>query len=124
MRKGNHENFAVEAKSVADDRSREEIERANELAELVDLLQDKRVRDLLWRVISLGQPFADQMGANFGMVGHALGRASISKWLMNEVMEASPEAWITMQRESLQRSREAAALAASLAEQRERDARL
>jgi hypothetical protein len=106
-------NFEAESAVVATARAREGVERDNELAGLRVILQDAQVRDFLWRLMEYTQMFSDPMQANFGIVGHNLGRAAVGKWVMNEVVEADPNAWLVMQQTHYQKQIEKAAIAAS-----------
>jgi len=78
-------------------KAREEVDRRNQLIELRDILQDERVRDLLWRIMAGTGMFTDQFNANAAIMGRNTGIASVGKLILNEILEANPEAWIIMQ---------------------------
>lgn len=109
----NLEHFADEAPAIETARAREGVEKDNEVKELAGLLTDIRSRKLLWRIMEHTQMFADPMNSNFGIVGHSLGKAAVGKWLMDLIVEADPNAWLTMQMEHYQRQIEKAALDAA-----------
>jgi hypothetical protein len=105
--------FEAEAASVDKARARESVERDNEIASLRGILQVDAVRDFLWRIMERSQMFEDPMQANFGIVGHSLGRAAMGKWIMGEIVEADPNAWLTMQHTHYAKQMEKAALDAA-----------
>lgn len=107
----NLEHFAEEAGALEKVRASEDVERDNELLELRALLTDPRTRKFLWRLMEKTQMFSDPMNANFGTVGHSLGRAAVGKWVMGEIVEADYTAWLVMQQEHYQRQLEREALA-------------
>jgi hypothetical protein len=106
-------NFEAETLAVDKARAGEELDRQNELLSLRSILTQPEVRDFLWRVMEHTQMFLDPMQQNFGIVGHSLGRAAVGKWVMNEIVEADPNAWLLMQHTHYQRQIEKAALAAA-----------
>ena len=81
-------------------RERQLLESMNEDARrerLAALLKNEDVRDLLWRVIEKCGIHDDPMSANFGLVAYGLGKSAIGKWLMVEINDADPQAWVQMQ---------------------------
>ena len=112
MRK-NRENWRDEdtEKSRAD--AREQVARDNELLDLKAILADERVRKFLWRVMARAGMFRTHFSPNAAIMGHNTGQADMGTFILNEVLEADPNAWISMQQDAYQKQIEAAALAAA-----------
>lgn len=78
-----------------------QIARANELADLRQVLATREGRKFLWRQLSMlgiyRTPFvvgaADQTAFNLGAHNHGL-------WLMAEILAAGPEFYVVMQKEN------------------------
>lgn len=85
------------AKEVADKRVVEAMDDAALVEQMRLILEDENVRDVIWRIVSKCGVFSDSMGTNFGYVGYGLGKAAIGKWLMVEINDADPQAWLSMQ---------------------------
>jgi hypothetical protein len=113
MRKKNRENWNDEeaAKERAD--AQEQVERDNEIADLRDILLDAKVRKFLWRIMSRAGMFRTHFNPNAAIMGHNTGQADMGTAILNEILEANPEAWIVMQQDAYQKQIEAAALAAA-----------
>ena len=98
--------------------ARLELARANELIDLANILADARVRAFLYRMIGQSGMFADPFSLNNSQLSRNVGFSAMGRALYAEITEASPEAWILMQQEDLERRRAAAAMQAAEAEAR------
>lgn len=84
-----------------DERARDELARANELADMRELLGTRPGRNIMWRQLErLGvyrTPFVagspDGTAFNCGAHNHGL-------WLLAEIMRAAPEFYLVMQKEN------------------------
>ena len=110
MPRRNRENFADETRAQDTAEAREKVERDNELAELRQVLADIRVRKFLWRVLNRAGMFTTHFNPNAAIMGHNTGRADMGTFVLNEILEANPEAWIVMQQDAYQKQIEKAAL--------------
>jgi hypothetical protein len=111
MRKKRSEVFAEEGAQVDKARAAEGLERDNELAALREILSDPRVRDFLWRMLSKAGMFKTHFNANAAIMGHNTGLADMGTAILNEILEANPEAWIVMQQSAYHKQIEELALA-------------
>lgn len=84
-------------KEVRDKRLVEAIDDAAVVDDFARLLEDEKVRDLVWRIMGWCGIFADPMNSNFGHVAYGLGKAAIGKKLLVEINLANPKAWLSMQ---------------------------
>lgn len=100
MRRKPRENFAEEETAVEKARAAEGVARDNELHELRDLLLDVRVRKLLWRIMEAGAMFSDPWNPNALTMARSTGQASGARFILKEILEANPEAWIVMQQDA------------------------
>jgi hypothetical protein len=117
MRKG-RENFQEE--TVVADRAAalEQADRDNEIKELREVLADQKVRKFLWRMMAKASMFQTHFNQNAAIMGHKTGMADMGTAILNEILEANPEAWIVMQQDAYQKQIDAAI--ADAAEQEKR----
>jgi len=101
-----HENFQDEASAKEAAQARADLARTNELAALRDLLADQRMRDFLYRMLAKCGMFKNKFHTNAAVMGYNCGFAAMGNVIYDEIVEAFPDAWITMQVEALQRQRE------------------
>lgn len=107
------EGYEAEEAAVARARASEGVKRDNELAELREVLLDVRVRKLLWRIMEAGAMFSDPWSTNALTMARSTGQASAARFILKEILEANPEAWIVMQQDAYRAQIDAlAALAA------------
>jgi hypothetical protein len=99
MRK-KREHFEDEQTALELARAAEGVARDNQLAELRDLLADVRVRKLLWRIMEAGAMFSDPWNPNALTMARSTGQASGARYILKEILEANPEAWIVMQQDA------------------------
>jgi hypothetical protein len=109
MRRRQSENFKEEEALLVKARAREGLERDNELNDLRDILIDERVRDFLWRMLAKAGMFRTHFNANAAIMGHNTGLADMGTAILNEILEANPEAWIVMQQRAYRQQIEALA---------------
>lgn len=110
MRRGRNPDFVQEETEIEKARAREDLDRKNELLELRDILTDERVRNFLWRMMAKAGMYKTHFNPNAAIMGHNTGLADMGTAILNEVLEANPEAWIVMQRSAYQRQVDAALL--------------
>ena len=120
MAKPNRENFKDEETAQEAHQARSDIERVNQLRSLRDILKDERVRTFLYRMMAKAGMFTDHFSTNAAIMGRNCGFAAMGHAIYAEIVESSPEAWILMQQEALQRQRDEDAWA--LIEEQERSA--
>ncbi len=104
------EEYQGEERAHSKAQARADIARRNELIELKALLMDKRVRDLLFRVMSKTGMFSRAFHLNNAQMSFNCGRMETGHFIYGEIAEALPEAWITMQQEAMQRQLDEAAM--------------
>ena len=97
MAKRNRENFKDEETAQEKLNAADQVERDNELAALRDVLVDPKVRSFLWRALARAGMFKTHFNPNAAIMGHNTGLADMGTWILNEILEANPEAWIAMQ---------------------------
>lgn len=85
---------------MAKARASDGVRRDNEIAELRDLLLDQRVRKLLWRIMEAGAMFTDPWNPNALTMARSTGQAAGARFILKEILEANPEAWIVMQQDA------------------------
>ena len=113
-RKNPNPNFAAEESAIDKARAREELERKNELNELRELLTDERMRSFLWRMLAKAGMFKTHFNPNAAIMGHNTGLADMGTAILNEVLEANPEAWILMQQMAYKKQIDDAVLAQAI----------
>ena len=80
----------------------EKQRRQKEIADFKLLLEQPIGRDFVWRVLSECKIYHNP---NYGEQGQRdLGRRDVGLWLLKEILENEPEAYIIMQREDRERS--------------------
>ena len=65
------------------------------------LLQDERVRDLLWHILVHCNVYAGVYNRNFGDMALAEGTRQVGLWLLSEICEADPDAEMRMRRKAI-----------------------
>lgn len=103
--------FSEERRAVDKARASENLERDNELLALREILVDPKVRDFLWRMLAKAGMFRTHFNANAAIMGHNTGLADMGTAILNEILEANPEAWIVMQQTAYHKQIEELALA-------------
>lgn len=79
---------------------RESRKRERELTDIRSVLLTPQGRRFYWRVMESGAIFQDPFcGVDTNATNYRLGRQSISRDFLNDLMEASPDALAQMQRE-------------------------
>jgi hypothetical protein len=73
-----------------------------QLAHFRDLLQDERVRDLMWRLLVECGIYKSTYQKNFGDMALMEGRRQMGLWLLNEICAADPNAEMLMRRKAVE----------------------
>lgn len=81
-------------------RASDQVERDTELRELRDILLDVKARKFLWRMLAKAGMFKTHFSQNAAVMGHNTGLADMGTAILNEILEANPEAWIVMQQDA------------------------
>lgn len=110
MRK-NREHWTDEERAQKRANAADQVERDNEIKELREILLDQKVRKFLWRMMAKAGMFRTHFNPNAAIMGHNTGLADMGTAILNEVLEANPEAWIVMQQDAYQKQIEEAVLA-------------
>lgn len=98
--------------AVQQARAREGLDRDQELEDLRAILVDARVRDMLWRLMARAGMYRSPWSPNAKEEDRLIGMADMGRAILDEILEADPEAWIAMQQDALKRQRVAEAIAA------------
>lgn len=72
-----------------------------QLAHFRDLLQDERVRDLMWRVLGQCNIYISTYQRNFGDMALLEGKRQVGLWLLNEICAADPNAEMLMRKKAI-----------------------
>jgi hypothetical protein len=99
-RRPRNPDFAEEETAIEKVRARDDLARKNELQELREILLDEKVRKFLWRMLSKAGMYRTHFNPNAAIMGHNTGLADMGTAILNEVLEANPEAWIVMQQDA------------------------
>jgi len=83
--------------AIAERRELESVDEENRVLALAALLKQEPARDLLWRVLDQCGVFGEIFDPNFGKTGYLAGRRSVGLWLLTQIAEASPDAYLAMQ---------------------------
>jgi hypothetical protein len=86
---------------LADKRLLESMAEDAQIAVFRDLLQDERVRDLMWRILAECGVYKSTFNRNFGDMALAEGRRQLGLWLLNEVCVSDPNAEMLMRKKSI-----------------------
>lgn len=78
---------------------KEERKRERELSDIRDILLKPAGRRFIWRVLEEGRIFYDAFALDSNSTYYNLGRQSISRLFLNELLEAKPDALSQMQQE-------------------------
>lgn len=105
---------------VEERRLLESLDRDGELTQLRTLLAQEGARDFLWRVLSKCHLYQSTYQRNFGDMALSEGMRQVGLWLLNEILEADPEAEILMKRKANRLAHEAARKAAEQRSRRRR----
>ena len=81
----------------SDRRAEEAFEREVEVKQLAQILSDEGCRDFLWRVLAHCHVFQSSYDRNFGDMARREGERDVGLWLLNEITEADPKAFVAMQ---------------------------
>ncbi len=84
---------------------RKRLRRDVEANDLKDLLGDYRVRTLLWRTLLKCGIYTDGSHDTETLIREA-GRNDVSNWLIREISQVDPSAFVKMQTEATQRLQE------------------
>lgn len=106
MPKRGREHFHDEELALDKVRASEAVERDNEIAELREILTDIKVRKFLWRMLAKAGMFRTHFNPNAAIMGHNTGLADMGTAILNEILEANPEAWIVMQQDAYRKQME------------------
>ena len=90
----------VEREELEFERAQEELAEVNEAETFKELLRAEAFRDFAWKLIERCAIYGEAFNTNFGSTAYTLGRQSIGKWLLVQINEADPEAWVAMQRKA------------------------
>lgn len=85
----------------AEKRLLESMEDDAQVAHFRDLLQDERVRDLMWRVLAQCNIYLSTYQRNFGDMALAEGKRQVGLWLLSEICGADPNAEMLMRKKSI-----------------------
>lgn len=85
----------------AEKRLLESMEEDALVANFRDLLQDERVRDLMWRILEKCHVYSSSYERNFGDMAHKEGERNIGLWLLKEICVSDPRAEMLMRQKSL-----------------------
>jgi hypothetical protein len=108
----NRENFVSETVAAERAAALEQVARDNEIKELREILHDAKVRKFLWRMMAKASMFQTHFNQNAAIMGHKTGMADMGTAILNEILEANPEAWIVMQQDAYQKQIDEALAAA------------
>jgi hypothetical protein len=100
MARKHNPDFAKEETAIEKARARDDLARKNELAELQEILLDDKVRKFLWRMLAKAGMYRTHFNPNAAIMGHNTGLADMGTMILNEILEANPEAWIVMQQDA------------------------
>ena len=72
-----------------------------QVAAFRDLLQDERVRDLMWRILGQCNIYQSTYQRNFGDMALLEGKRQVGLWLLNEICVSDPNAEMLMRKKSI-----------------------
>lgn len=72
-----------------------------QVAHFRDLLQDERVRDLMWKVLGQCNIYLSTYQRNFGDMALLEGKRQVGLWLLNEICAADPNAEMLMRKKAI-----------------------
>lgn len=90
---------AGDEEQVARAARREKLTRAQELEDLRTVLATAPGRRLLWRLMGYCQVFASVYDDVPARMAHGTGKQDVGHFLMHEIEEARPDAFLTMMQE-------------------------
>lgn len=72
-----------------------------QVAHFRDLLQDERVRDLMWRVLAHCHVYESSYDRNFGDMARKEGERQVGLWLLKEICVCDPRAEMLMRQKAI-----------------------
>lgn len=84
-------------RSVVQARALEQLDRGQEMDQLIVLLQNETMRDFVWRILVRANLYGSVHDPNNARMNVMEGRRQLGLEIMTEIATASPEAWVEMQ---------------------------
>lgn len=90
---------AADPAQVADGKKKESLSRRDELDDIRFILSTKNGRRVLWRLLTHCNVFGSVWHPS-ALIHHNSGRQDVGHFIMAEITEASPDAFLTMMKEN------------------------